>query len=232
MILKIDNRTENWKTAYEFAPLFKNDNARLKLVRQLGEGNDTESSQVSLELYWKGLRDYLFMARGAKSKKLTDEIIQDLAQKYDDLFPYLRHEINKYRCVQRKVNRRFAELKEWNYSIESRTTVLANNLYNTEVDIVLETPHRLFIGEAKHGSPFGSESKSVLVHQLIRQYVMAKILLNCLGCEKAIEPFVVGPNVKQLMKVNQVDFMIWKGWMKKSNVLSWSDISDQANHGS
>ena len=47
--------------------------------------------------------------------------------------------------------------------------------WSAAIDIVLETTDRLFIGEAKLESTLGSDSDHVLVHQLIRQYVMAHL---------------------------------------------------------
>lgn len=230
MILGIENRTENWRTAYEFAPLFTKRQARLGLVNQLLKpyGKEEEGC-VSLELYWKGLRDYLYCKQGAKNKKLTDEIIQSMAQKYVKLFPDLRNTVEEYRTQDnRDTYSTFAELDEQNYLVAERgksKSVLANNLYNTEVDIVLESPNFLFLGEAKHESSFSSDKEHILVHQLIRQYVMASVLLDCLGCGKTVVPFVVGGDASRLKRNSQVDFMIWKCWMSKRNVLSWSDIS-------
>ena len=52
----------------------------------------------------------------------------------------------------------------------------------------------------------------VLVHQLIRQYVMAKILMDRLESDglakKNVIPFVVGDDVGSLKKRRQVEFMI------------------------
>ena len=58
-ILGIKNRTENWKTAQTFAPFFSDENLRLGLVRKLGEPLETEPDDVQLELFWKGIRDYM-----------------------------------------------------------------------------------------------------------------------------------------------------------------------------
>ena len=59
ILTTIENRTENWKTAREFAPLFRDCNLRLELAKKLGEPNGTQPDQVRLELFWKGMRDYL-----------------------------------------------------------------------------------------------------------------------------------------------------------------------------
>ena len=72
-------------------------------------------------------------------------------------------------------------------------TITFNNLLNTEIDIVLESPNHLFIGEAKSEMGFSPRSNRVLVHQLVRQYVTARILLAYvnLNCKKSVIPFIV-----------------------------------------
>ena len=55
-ILGIRNRTENWKTARYFAPFFGHG------AKRLAEHLSCEpvESGVRLELYWKGMRDFLY----------------------------------------------------------------------------------------------------------------------------------------------------------------------------
>ena len=111
-------------------------------------------------------------------------------------------------------------------STQDRKRDFVNNLSNTEVDVVLETPNQLFIGEAKHEMSFGANGKLVLVHQLIRQYVMATILVEISNDRprKRVIPFVVGDRVERLNKTSQVRFMISQGWLGEKNVLAWEDI--------
>jgi hypothetical protein len=225
MVLDICNRTENWKTAYEFAPLFRDANARRKLAKCLGEPEETKPSQVTLELYWKGLRDYLHQNKRGADKTLNADAIRCLANRYSECFSDLREKIEKYTVKDRGKRGTFKILNERNYRA-TEAIRLGNNLYNTEIDIVLETPHSLYIGEAKLESDFGTNGDLVLVHQLIRQYVMARILLNYLGKEKVVVPFVVGPDASKLKNYSQVDFMICQGWLKEKNVLEWKDISN------
>lgn len=61
---------------------------------------------------------------------------------------------------------------------------LYNNLLNTEIDIVLQTDTHLCIGEAKSSQKLDATSTHVLMHQLIRQYVMARILVRTYGQQK------------------------------------------------
>ena len=58
-ILGITNRTENWKTAQYFAPLFGANSVRLARLL-LGSGTTLEPGDVSLELFWRGVRDYIY----------------------------------------------------------------------------------------------------------------------------------------------------------------------------
>ncbi len=71
-ILDIENRTENWKTARYFSPFFKDEAARLRLVRKLGEPNETQASEVCIELFWKVMRDHW-----EKHHRKTKETVED-----------------------------------------------------------------------------------------------------------------------------------------------------------
>ena len=208
-ILGIDNRTENWKTARFFAPLFRGRNDSL-VLRLLGEDDGW------LELYWSGMRDF--------AKKMEDEgkpiNPEDLARAYNRLFADLHQRITEFGG--------FAGLKGNNYRVGTtdQKKVLYSNLLHTEIDIVVGTPRHLFIGEAKHLSGFGYEGSDVLVHQLVRQYVMAKILVELRDPYEEIEvvPFVVGDDVDQLHRTGQVRFMIGQKWLRTENVLCWEEI--------
>ena len=187
------------------------------LARKLGEPQHTETGEIYLELYWKGMRDHLYRDR-------TKDDSNDFADCYERLFPDLRKRI--------ALSGSFRPLNNLNYDIstEEGKTGLRNNLVNTEVDIVLESPSCLYIGEAKHEMSFGADGQLVLVHQLIRQYVMAKILVDHLKRKKEVVPFVIGDDTKKLMRNGQVDFMIRQGWLKEANVLEWSEVKDLARH--
>ena len=218
-ILGIRNRTENWKTARHFSRLFGE--ARICLARKLGEPQDTQAGDVHLELYWKGMRDYLH-------KKKTQVADEDFAGRYNCLFPNLRRDIEDFRIGDSKG---FQRLNRRNYSVSTDSVdKLRNNLTNTEIDIVLQSPKYLYIGEAKHQMGFGANGSLVLVHQLIRQYVMARILVDLLGCSKIVTPFVVGDDAEALKKSHQVRFMTCQGWLREKNVLAWSDVDNLARN--
>ena len=41
---------------------------------------------------------------------------------------------------------------------------------------------------------------------------------------KKVVHFVVGENREQILKNNQVQFMLAQGWLAKENVLEWDDL--------
>ena len=225
MVLCIKNRTENWKTAYYFAPLFRDTNARLELAQRLGEPKETNSDEVTIELFWKGLRDFRHQTKEGNGKTLSRDM---MVKRYAECFSSLRGEIEEYCNAKTQT---LGGLNERTYYVPKDEDTkakckLESNLINTEIDIVLESPRYIFIGEAKSESGFGSgNSNDVLRHQLIRQYVMASILLQHCCPEKEVIPFVVGPQLKDR---SQVEFMICHGWMKKCNVLEWKEIKNLA----
>ncbi len=212
-ILGINNRTENWKTARHFHPFFGD--AGVELAERLGEPKGTAKGEVQLELYWKGMRDHLHDCE----KENADN---ELAERYECLFPDLRNAIKDFEGL------RLPNGSNYRVDATENKSKFRNNLINTEIDIVLASPGHLYIGEAKHEMSFGADGNLILVHQLIRQYVMAKILLDIRGCTKKVIPFVVGDNAKRLRKSRQVAFMIDRGWMCEKNVLKWREIQDLA----
>ncbi len=212
-ILGIENRTENWKTAYYFAPFFRCKDARLRLARRLGEPDETQASEVCINLFWYGIRDH-FASDGIGDEK-------DLAERYDCLFPHLSNNILSFSHLQT------SQSFNYNPSQANQEVNLRNNLGNTEIDIVLETPNHLFIGEAKHETGFdNSDTSDVLVHQLIRQYVTTKVLLNILGNKKKVVQFVVADDRDHTMNFGQVKFLLQQCWMSENNVLTWKDIKE------
>ena len=140
-ILGITNRTEDWKTAMTFAPLFKCDSARTRLANRLleplGENHEVQPGTAKIELFWYGMRDYVHEL----SKEPT---YQDFADRYNYRFHNLRDLITGAEDLSLTLP------NTWNYKPEGHEKSLFNNLRNTEIDIVLETPRHLFIGEAKH----------------------------------------------------------------------------------
>lgn len=215
-ILGIENRTENWKTAQVFAPLFEGADARKRLARKrLAERlgvSIPDGEDVSLELFWYGIRDYVYEQGGR-----TPIIETNFASIYGCLFKELHQQVKGYSSTDSW------QLRDHNYTPRNKVK-LTNNLIRTEIDIVLESQHHLFIGEAKRKENFGENKDLVLVHQLVRQYVMALILLELVGKKKKIVPFVVGNSAEKLCKHAQVLFMIERLKMRRDNVLEWGDM--------
>ena len=215
-ILGIENRTENWKTARYFAPFFKDEVAHLRLAKKLGEPDGTQADEVRLELYWQGMRDYIHLhSDSAPSSK-------DLADRYVHIFSGLRKSIEDFGGFQ---------LRGDSYRVSDKNRGrLFNNLRNTEIDVVLETPNYLFVGEAKDESDLGADGDDLLVHQLIRQHIAARILVDICQIEKKVRHFVVGNKCKidSLKNTRQVNFLISQCWLNEANVLSWEDIEQIA----
>ena len=228
-ILGIRNRTENWKTVEHFSHL--SEVAKVKLVQRLLEpyhdDQEVTTAGLQVELFWTGVRDC--------EETFTATQCKDV---YLSLFGGLRGEIEAFIAEAKSARRRpLNDLKDWNYRVSDDIFVpgrngaktpsseaLKSNLRSTEIDIVLETPSHLFIGEAKDESRLDAKSSYVLVHQLIRQYVLAKMLLTILGEHRKIVHFVVGTKVENLKKNEQVMFVEKKGWLKESNILSWDCV--------
>lgn len=225
-ILGIRNRTENWKTARYFAPFFKHGSISI-VERLLGNPPQCKPDEVNLELYWTGMRDYIHRMekKGAPLGK------SEFTERYRCLFRDLREGVKKFGG--------FTKLKDHNYRVSDKKQEdsLYDNLRHTEIDVVLETPHHLFIGEAKHEMSFGANANLILVHQLIRQYVMAKILVDIVrseinGPKKEVIPFLVVDrcNLESVKNTAQVKFMLEQHkagrepGLKEENVLSWDDI--------
>ena len=224
-ILGIKNRTENWKTAQTFAPLFGANSVRLAR-RLLGPDATLEPGNVRLELFWKGVRDYIdgqkeSLPKGAK--KSLKNYKDDFAASFEAHFGDLRTAIEEHGRLKMP--------KPWNYALNDSAeddldarAKLASNLNGIEIDIVLETPKHLLIGEAKDESSFGRDGSQVLVHQLMGQYVQARILLDVLGKDKQVTPFIVCDDKAAIMRSGQIQFMIWKGWLEEDHILTWDDI--------
>ena len=221
-ILEIRNRTENWKTARYLSPFFGTKAIRLANKLEKGMAGKPKSicqDQVHLELYWKGMRD--FIKKSGKDSTAKKPTVECLAKLYREFFSCLSQKIVQFNS--------FKNLNPCNYNVDKKEyeKKLYDNLRNTEIDIVLETPEYLFIGEAKDESGFGADGNLILVHQLIRQYVMAKILANgCLKRNITVVPFIVGEDIEDLKRTAQVQFMKKHYNLKHKNILSWNFIND------
>ena len=225
MILGIENRTENWKTALTFARMYPENIASLanNLLKSYCEFPDSnlpnlQPGQVRLELFWKGVRDHVH-----QTKEKGQTLIEEFALLYKQQFPHLQDKIVDF---SNEGKRKFNDLKCDNYDVSTMESKkkLFNNLLNTEIDVVLEAPNHLFIGEAKLEMSLKGDSSNVLVHQLVRQYVTANLLLKHLACDKTLVPFIVKDKKRNPNLALQTRFMICQGWLKEKNVFTWSEI--------
>lgn len=226
-ILGIPNRTENWLTESTLAGIIANDRQNELAAQIIGNVKGTQLSfrkdEVQLELYWKGFRDYCYFKR--KNKKCTT-FVKQTADRYQKLFPNLRERVEGYYNKWAKLGQ---NLKPSNYHIGDDESIqqLYNNLLNTEIDIVLSAPGYLLIGEAKREETFGANSQHVLVHQLVRQYVMASMVVDMVDSDWKREtkteviPFIVGDNIK---KTKQVKLLQNMGMLDIKNVNSWDEL--------
>lgn len=222
-ILGIKNRTENWKTARYFAPFFEDESARLQLAKRLGASDDTEEKDVQIELFWKGMRDHLHQLREGKGR--NTDYFPALVSLYKDHFHDLYDKIKTFSSGDLSFNE--PQGRNYNTSHKNFEIALGNNLVSTEIDIVLNAKGQLFIGEAKDEARLDGSGDLVLVHQLIRQYVMATILTGHRKCNREVVPFVVRKESDGREPL-QVQFMKKKGWLPERNVLSWEEIAKLA----
>jgi len=163
-----------------------------------------------MELFWKGVRDYVH--------KHNSDVDDEFRAKYEKGFGCLR------KCIENS-DFQLTLPNEWNYATDCcHKSKLLSNLKGTEIDIVFETPDHLFIGEAKSLSGFGRDGKLVLVHQLIRQYVAATLLMKVKGESKKVVPFVVADNLTSVNRSEQVKFMKARGWLDKANIICWDEV--------
>ena len=235
-ILGIENRTENWKTAFDFAPFIEDAGAenRGRLAKHLTENHEeqlgVQPSDAELELFWFGMRDYVQAQHGPKrSATEKQQDYTSITEMYRELFSGLRHDIEQFDTSHNTTLRipdrgyRCADMPDDN---------LGSNVEGTEIDIVLKSGSHLFIGEAKsQTSSFGRRPSYVLVHQLIRQYVTTRICENLSArssrsAHLRIVPFVVVNKDKwnTFRSQEQIGFMVHQGWLKEGNILTWAKV--------
>lgn len=222
-ILGIKNRTENWKTVAVLGPLitYQKQNHFANLIIDANHSS-FDSKEVIMQFFWKGYRDHWNQISPSGGK---EEMINETAAVYNRLFPDLRNKIEAYN--KRVSHNKQLRLNETNYvCLESDTRSkesLFANVFNTEIDVVLETPGFLLIGEVKDEQTFGAASKHTLVHQLIRQYVMTSIVLEMKGERKDFKliPFIIGDNAKTTA---QVACMISLGYLSEANIITWREL--------
>lgn len=227
-ILGIENRTENWKTVQYFHGLARGE--KVGLVRGL-LGNQEVGGEVDIKinLFWYGFRDYIAKCKEEEKPPPTKKQAGEI---YRDLFRDLQNDVSDFQDPVHP--RSFTDLKPHNYSSEEGYfQELFENLGHTEIDIVIQCGKQLLLGEAKYESPLNTNSRYVLVHQLIRQHVMARTLVQHVGADLEISHFLVGDadRVESLRNTVQVKFMNHQGWLNPANVLSWEQVAELTGGG-
>jgi hypothetical protein len=225
-ILGINNRTENWKTAITLGPLItsQKQNRLADLIINKVETNHMlfGSNEVVMQFFWKGFRDHWNQISSSFSK---EAMINETAAVYNRLFSNLRNQVIEYN-VKAPHNKQL-KLNKTNYicleSDKRGKELLFNNVVNTEIDVVLEAPGFLLIGEAKDEQTFGATLKHTLVHQLIRQYVMTSIVLEMRGKRRDFKliPFIIGNNAETTA---QVTFMVHQKYLSDANIITWEEL--------
>lgn len=226
MILGIKNRTENWTTVKN---LFSVRNKKIieYLMGKNGDNSDPfdDGSEARLELFWYGYRDYIY----GKNINRHSADHNAIYARFLRLFPGLQERIlafkgdsNKYLRVEKMAN----------YSLgrEDAPLRLFQNIRHTEIDIVIETRNKLYIGEVKDSQKFGAHGGLFLPHQLLRQYIMARILIDELGKDLDVVPFIISNNSVETKKNGQVKLMGSLSYLDiDSNVFTWHDIGECPN---
>jgi len=204
-ILGIENLTENWKTAQTFLKL-KHEKKLSSFLALLGFQN-VDEEVINMELFWKGFRDCC---------------------KKENVFPFsFNHPYNNlFNNLKTKLANEGFELNDVNYNSNCIKS-LFSNMKNQEIDIVIETPKQIFIGEAKYTTKgFSDNKKYFLPHQFIRQYVTTKLLLNHKQVKKEVIQFLVceKKTVKKFEEDPQVLFMKKYYKFKLKRIIPWEDI--------
>ncbi|REL27514.1 hypothetical protein DXX93_13735 [Thalassotalea euphylliae] len=225
-IFNINNRSESWRISRQFilGGYGLSNKLANKVVSNVGQ---ELSGEVELELFWTGFRDYCHsQSITLENKSLLNEVGIAFEKNFSTLFEQVES-FNKRNTVKLRI-----DSSKHNYRLNNQSLCkLVKNLYHTEIDIVISTGNSLLVGEVKSEVSFNANSEYVLVHQLIRQYVMATILVHLLNINgqniTQITPFVIAE--KNVSRSAQVRFMIDSGWLHQSNIFDWSVLEEKVS---
>ena len=121
------------------------------------------------------------------------------------------------------------------YNLKENSRQLCTNVYNTELDVLIADDYNVYVGEAKgEMRSNASATERMLVHQLVRGYVVVKTWIEYRGLKRpdgnamSVVPFIVAKDedFASLMGNNQVQFMIKRRWLKAEHVLDWGKIKE------
>ena len=243
--LGYENRSENAMTSKHFQWL--DDSNCWGLVtgklKQLGGLENHPESSTKGQIFAHPWRDYLHQeASEAKKenkysslKKARLEIKQKadsrIVEIYEQEFSDLQGKVFEFKGFDHKYLKR-----DKNYNLKENSGQLLTNVHNTELDVLIADDYNVYVGEAKgEMRPNASATERMLVHQLVRGYVVVKTWLEYRrlkrpdGTPIMIVPFVVakGGEIESLMRNNQVRFMIdVLHWLKAEHVLDWDKIKE------
>ena len=242
------NRSENAMTSEHFQCFDDNDTWDLVTgkLKQLGGLEGHPESSTKGQIFAHPWRDYLnHEASEAKKenkysslKKARLEIKQKadsrIVEIYEQEFSDLQGKVFEFKGFDHKYLKR-----DKNYNLKENSGQLLTNVHNTELDVLIADDYNVYVGEAKgEMRPNASATERMLVHQLVRGYVVVKTLIEYRrlkrpdGTPMLVVPFIVakGGEINSLMRNNQVRFMIDKlHWLKEEHVLDWDKIKELRN---
>lgn len=204
----IINRAENNLTAKVFVTLFNSIELSQRALIFLGL-EKRERDDARIELFWKGFRDYAIEHKDCR-EKFFDE--------YRKIIPGIRNALKGTRL----------HIRDDFYTAHDRDK-LFNELRNTEIDAVIFTRSRIYMGEAKRKEKLGFNGRNILAHQIIRQRVMVEILKALTGDKREVVPFVVcdRSKMRSIGRMEQVKALeILDG--RVPHITCWQDVLERA----
>lgn len=241
------NRSENALTSEHFQCFDDNNNWDLvtgKLI-QLGGLEEHPKSSTKGQIFAHPWRDYLYHeASEAKDdnqfsslKKAHRQIKQNadsrIVEIYEQEFSDLQDRVFEFERFDHK----YLKLSK-SYNLKDNSLQLCTNVHNTELDVLIADDYNVYVGEAKSEMrPNASATERMLVHQLVRGYVVVKTWIEYRGLKRpdgnamSVVPFIVAnkKDIQSLMGNNQVQFMIKRCWLRAEHVLDWDTIKELRN---
>ena len=182
--LGYENRSENAMTSKHFQ-WFDDSNCWdlvTGILKQLRGLEDHPESSTKGQIFAHPWRDYLHQeASEAKKenkysslKKARLEIKQKadsrIVEIYEQEFSDLQGKVFEFKGFDHKY-------LKWdkNYNLKENSGQLLTNVHNTELDVLIADDYNVYVGEAKgEMRPNASATERMLVHQLVRGYVVVK----------------------------------------------------------
>lgn len=207
-MIPVINRSENNITAKVFVTLFNCTEKPEKSLILLGlEKNSCQG--FKLELFWKGFRDYAIFNSDCREKFMVE---------YKKIIPFVRKAVEATKL----------QVKDSFYSAEDENKIF-NELRNTEIDVVIFTDSRIYIGEAKLKEKLGTNGRNILAHQVIRQRTMVETLKALTRDPREISSFIICDQSKQksIIRMEQIKALgILEG--RAPRVITWQELLERA----